>query len=131
MKSQRITKSIFAASVLAALVCLPALPATASAEGSFQRTLHVTGPVNLEVTTGSGSIHVRTGNTTQVQVTGRIKATTWFEGNAEERVKRIEANPPIQQSGNDIRIGHIDDPELRHNISISYELTVPPGASTI
>src|SRR5262249_25529874 len=38
---------------------------------------------------------------------------------------RIKANPPIQQSGNDVRIGHIDDPDLRHNISISYEVTVP------
>src|SRR5437764_1894172 len=31
------------------------------------------------------------------------------------------------RSGNDIRIGHIDDPELKHNISISYEITVPEG----
>ena len=37
----------------------------------------------------------------------------------------MESNPPIQQSGNDVRIGHIDDSELRHNISISYEVTVP------
>ncbi len=37
----------------------------------------------------------------------------------------MEANPPLVQSGNDIHIGHIDDPELRRNISISYEVTVP------
>jgi len=48
-----------------------------------------------------------------------------WRGNAEAKIKRLEDNPPIQQSGNDIRIGHIDDPELRHNISISYEVTVP------
>jgi DUF4097 and DUF4098 domain-containing protein YvlB len=59
-------------------------------------------------------------------VTGHIKVTNWFGGNADDRVKRIEANPPIQQSGNDIRIGHIDDTELLHNISISYDLVVPP-----
>ncbi len=40
---------------------------------------------------------------------------------------RLQANPPILQSGNDLRIGHIDDPELRRNISISYELVVPPN----
>ena len=40
-------------------------------------------------------------------------------------MKQIEANPPIQQSGNDIRIGHIDDPELRRNVSISYDIIVP------
>jgi hypothetical protein len=111
--------------IMVTLVCLQAVPAAASAEGSFQRTLQVTGTVNLEVTTGSGSIHVRTGSSNQVQVTGHIKATEWFGGNAEEKVKRLQSNPPIQQSGNDIRIGHIDDPELRRNISISYELIVP------
>jgi DUF4097 and DUF4098 domain-containing protein YvlB len=111
--------------IIVTLVCLQAVPAAASAEGSFQRTLQVTGAVNLEVTTGSGNIQVRTGSSNQVQVTGHIKATEWFGGNAEEKVKRLQSNPPIQQSGNDIRIGHIDDPELRRNISISYELIVP------
>jgi hypothetical protein len=76
------------------------------------------------VTTGSGSIQVHTGNSNQVQVTGHIKATEWF-GDAEGKVKRLEDNPPVQQSGNDIRVGHIDDPDLRHNISISYEIAVP------
>jgi DUF4097 and DUF4098 domain-containing protein YvlB len=101
------------------------LPSFASARGEFDRTLRVTGNVNLQVETGSGSIDVTTGNSNEVKVIGRIYANEWFGGNAEERVKRLESNPPIQQSGNDIRIGHIDDPELKHNISISYELVVP------
>ena len=79
----------------------------------------------LDLSTGSGDVEVRTGNSSQVQVTGHIRASEWFGGNVEEKIKRLEANPPIQQSGNDIRIGHIDDPELRHNISISYEVVVP------
>jgi DUF4097 and DUF4098 domain-containing protein YvlB len=101
------------------------LPAAASSEGSFQRTLQVTGPVNLDLNTGSGSVTVRTGSSSEVQVTGRIKITNWFGGDADERIKRIEANPPIQQNGNDIRIGHIEDTQLLHNISISYDLVVP------
>ena len=64
----------------------------------------------MDLTTGSGSVEVRTGNSGQVQVTGRIRAGEWFRGNAGEKIKRIEANPPIQQNGNDIRIGRIDDP---------------------
>jgi DUF4097 and DUF4098 domain-containing protein YvlB len=112
--------------IVAALICLPALPAAAAAEGSFQRALQVTGPVHLDLTTGSGDVEVHTGNSNQVRVTGHIRASEWFGGNnVEEKIKRLEANPPIQQSGNDIRIGHIDDPELRHNISISYEVVVP------
>jgi DUF4097 and DUF4098 domain-containing protein YvlB len=125
MKSKRISLSILSAVILAGVVCLQPLRA-AAAEGSFQRTLQVTGAVNLDLTTGSGSVTVRTGSSSEVQVTGHIKVTNWLGGNADDRIKRIEANPPIQQSGNDIRLGHMDDSELMHNISISYDLVVPP-----
>src|SRR2546421_890102 len=111
--------------VVLVLVCGQSTNAMAYAEGSFQRTLQVTGPVNLDVSTGSGSIQIRTGAANQVEVTGHIKTRDWLGGNSEEKVKQIQANPPIQQSGNIIRIGHIDDSELRRNISISYELVVP------
>jgi len=110
------------------VACLQTLPASASAEGSFQRTLQVNGPVNIDLTTGSGSVNVRTGNSGQVQITGHVKVTNWFGTDSEERVKRITDNPPIQQSGNDIRIGHGADSELFHNVSISYDLIVPADA---
>jgi DUF4097 and DUF4098 domain-containing protein YvlB len=97
-----------------------------AAEGSFDRTLHVSGNVDLQIETGSGSIHVRTGDSNQVRVTGHIRSNDWMDS-GEERVKKLESNPPIQQSGNDIRVGHIDDPELRRNISISYDVVVPPS----
>jgi len=105
--------------------CLHTLPASASAEGSFQRTLQVNGLANVDLTTGSGSINVRTGSAGQVQITGHVKVTTWFGSSSDERVKQITDNPPIQQSGNDIRIGHSVDLELFHSISISYDLVVP------
>jgi DUF4097 and DUF4098 domain-containing protein YvlB len=125
MKSMGIGWSILTAVITAGLACLQAMPAAAASEGSFQRTLQVTGAVNLDLSTESGSVNVRTGSSSEVQVTGHIKVTNWFGGNADDRVKRIEANPPIQQSGNDIRVGHLDDSELMHNISISYDLMVP------
>jgi len=120
--------TLFVLTIAMASLIQPAT-AAASAEGSFQRTLQVTGPVNLDLTTGSGTITVHSGSDNQVQITGHIRVTNWFGGDAEERVHRIEANPPIQQSGNDIRIGHIEDPDLRHNVSISYELVVPAATA--
>ena len=114
--------------ILTTYVALAFLTANAfaSVRGDFQRTLHINGSVDLQVETGSGYISVHPGNSDSVQITGHIQASEWFGGsNAEERVKRIQNNPPILQSGNDIRIGHIDDPELRHNISISYDIVVP------
>lgn len=112
--------------VLAALVTLSAPAAQASAEGHFQRDLKVSGPVNLDVTTGSGSIVVRTGAADVVKVDGRIRVNSWLDSSAQDKARRLEQNPPIEQSGNTIRIGRIEDPELKRNVSISYEITVPP-----
>ena len=36
-----------------------------------------------------------------------------------------KAHPPIEQHGNLIKIGHVDDHEMEHNVSISYEIVVP------
>ncbi|HEY1463179.1 MAG TPA: DUF4097 family beta strand repeat-containing protein [Terriglobales bacterium] len=101
--------------------------AFAAVEGSFQKIVPVNGTVNLDIANGSGDIHVHTGSGNQVQISGHIRAGNWMDNdsNVRERVQRLEANPPIQQSGNDIRVGHIDDPELRRNISISYDIIVP------
>jgi hypothetical protein len=126
MKSSKTLLLVLNALAVATLVCLQVLPAAAASEGSFQRTLQVNGPVHMDLSTGSGDVHVRKGSSNQVQVSGHIRAgAEWFGTNSEEKIKRLEANPPIQQSGNDIRIGHIDDPELRRNVSISYDVTVP------
>jgi hypothetical protein len=101
------------------------------AEGSFTRTLTVVGPVDLTISTGSGSIEVRTGSTGQVQILGRIRAhgVHWDGLSAEEQVRRLEADPPIRQSGSDVRLGPIEDRLLKEGVSVSYEVTVPPNTS--
>jgi hypothetical protein len=111
--------------VIALGLCL-ASPAGA-AEGHFARTLQVTGAVDLEVQTGSGTINVRTGDSSRVHITGTIRATGgWFaSASAEEKVHYLETNPPIEQHGNLIKIGRIEDEELKRNVSISYEIVTP------
>ncbi|HVP53252.1 MAG TPA: DUF4097 family beta strand repeat-containing protein [Terriglobales bacterium] len=96
------------------------------AEGSFDRTLKVSGTVDLDVTTGSGNIKVTQGGAGTVHVVGHIKVhDAWGSRDAESRARALEANPPIEQTGNTVRIGHVGDPELQRNVSISYELEVP------
>lgn len=114
------------------LVVLAALSLACSvahaAEGSFDRSLNVTGPVDLDVTTGSGSIHVHTGSSSTVSVHATLRSHEHWGGgdHAEEKVRYLEQHPPIEQNGNTIRIGHVEDRELTRNISISYDLVVPP-----
>ena len=93
------------------------------AKADFQRTLQFTGAVDLDLSTGSGDIRVSSGASGKVEISARIKANSWF-GSADEKIRQIESNPPIQQSGNTIRVGHLDSDMLR-NISISYEIIVP------
>jgi DUF4097 and DUF4098 domain-containing protein YvlB len=115
------------AAVVLALFLPPAAAAQA-VQGSFDRTLTVSGPVDLDVSTGSGSIDVRTGPAGSLRVVGRIKASeSWSGGgkSAQEKVKYLESHPPIEQTGNVVRIGRIDDPAMRDNVSISYEITAP------
>ena len=85
--------------------------AAAAAEGRFERTLQVTGPVDLTVQTGAGTVTVRTGDASKVEVRGTIRAWggLFSEDEARKRVSYIESHPPIEQNGNVIRIGKAGD----------------------
>jgi Putative adhesin len=110
--------------MLALAVAMAASPVLAgSSEGHFDRTLDVTGTVDLDVQTGSGDITLRTGDSSKVEIHAKIHGSGW--GDVELHIHEIENNPPIEQSGNTIRIGHIENRDWKHNISISYELVVP------
>ncbi len=109
------------------LLLLP-LPADAQVrEGSFERTLQVTGAVDLDVQSGSGRILVSPGASGTVRVSARIRGdNAWFSAaDVEKRIRQIEQNPPVDQQGNVIRIGRFADEDLVRNISISYDITVP------
>lgn len=106
----------------AAVLAFAALPALAS-EATFDRTLSVNGRVDLSVSTGSGNLHIVPGSSSQVKIHGRVKSN-W--GGSDERVREIAANPPIEQTGNIVRIGGRH--ENLHNISIDYEIEAPANS---
>ena len=118
-------KKLWIAAAVLALAALPAL----GAEATFERTLSVSGHVELTIQTGSGNIHVTRGGGNQVHIWGKVKSNLggfgWGTG-SEEKVKEIAANPPIEQTGSIIHIGvrHMD----LHNISIDYEIQAPENA---
>ncbi len=101
-----------------------------SAEGSFDRTLTIAGPLEVDVATGSGGIDVRPGNSGTVHIRGMIKARGDMRAAAIEKVRYVEMNPPIERSGSLIRIGRIQDPSYQ-NISISYEIQVPSDTKLV
>jgi beta-lactamase regulating signal transducer with metallopeptidase domain len=102
-----------------------AVAASSMQEGgplSFDRTLSVSGAAQLAVSTGSGDIHITRSSGNQIHIHGHIHVS--YEG-SEERAREIAANPPIEQSGDTIRVGQHQ--EHWHGISIDYQIEAPAG----
>jgi hypothetical protein len=112
-------KNLLLATAVLAVATVPAL----ASEQTFERTLTVNGHVDLSVGTGSGNIHITPGTGNQIHIVGHVKSN-W--GASDERVKEIAANPPIEQTGNIVRIGQRHE-NLNH-VSIDYEIQAPAEA---
>src|ERR1700740_2185568 len=92
--------------------------ASASEQGRFERSLQVSGAADLEVLTRSGDNTIRSGSGGTISIIGHIHVgDRWFTGGRKEEVAEIEKNPPVQQSGNHVRIDYVN----QQNISIDYE----------
>ncbi len=116
--------------LLAISLFLPVNSALA-ADGTFDKTLSVSGAPSLSVSTGSGYIHVYSGSGSQVHITGHVHSRAGIlDSNVEARVREIVASPPITQSGNTIVIANVhQDSGLFNNISIDYDITTPGSTS--
>ena len=88
---------------------------------SFDRTLSAGGDARLIVATGSGDIHLTRGSGSQVHIRGHVHVN---DDGSEEEARQIAANPPIEQSGNLIRVGQQHEEHWR-GISIDYEIEAP------
>ncbi|MFZ0663672.1 MAG: DUF4097 family beta strand repeat-containing protein [Acidobacteriaceae bacterium] len=114
----------FAAAILALAVTPAALFA---AEGTFDKTLHVTGPATLNVSTDAGYIHITPGPDGSVHIIGHVHASgSLFGGSAEERAKEVADHPPIAQNGDSIEVGQHTN---YRNIAIDYVITAPRGTT--
>jgi hypothetical protein len=95
-------------------------------EGTFERTLQVSGRVDLDLRSGAGNITVHTGDSGTVSIEARIRARdSWLGMSADKKIEEIEAHPPIEQHGNTIRVGG-GNRELNKDVVFEYDLTVPP-----
>jgi hypothetical protein len=114
--------------VATAALALSSVTTARAADSNFDRTLNVGSAPNINVSTGSGSIHLRPGSDAQVHIVGHVHSSHgWMSGGSDvdTRVRQIANNPPIVQSGNDITIGERHNNDLYRNISIDYEITLP------
>jgi hypothetical protein len=112
-----------AVALSAAALAIPAM--ALASDGTFDKTLSVNGSVQLEVSTGSGYVHVNPGTDNQVHIIGHVRANHgWGMGSSEDQVQKVVDNPPIQQSDNTIRVGQMHESWFNH-VSIDYDITAP------
>ena len=102
-----------------------ALLVTAAAHADFDRTLSVSAQPDLYVSTGSGRVHIFPGSDSQIHVKAHVHAGWNAGGDIEDRIRQINANPPIRQSGNEVHLGETNDNRLYNNITIDYEIAAP------
>lgn len=112
----------------AAILALALTPAALfAAEGTFDKTLSVSGAANLSVNTGAGYIHITPGPDGSIHIIGHVHSSHgWFDGSPEDTVRKVTDNPPIEQNGNNVEVGkhtHLQ------NVSIDYVITAPRGTT--
>jgi Putative adhesin len=114
---------ILAGGAIACAALLAGCMAGPGIRGTFDRSFNVNGPVQLEVTTGSGDVHVTPGSAGAVRIHGVIHARGWSDEDARRKLNDVESNPPISQDNNLIRVGA---PGFSMgDVSIDYTITVP------
>jgi hypothetical protein len=93
----------------------------------FERTLKVSGPAMLDIRTEAGGIHVTPGRTGVVVVRATLKpqAEALAPDDVQRRIRELERNPPVEQSGNTIRVGHVDASMLK-GLVMRLDIAVPP-----
>lgn len=98
------------------------------AEGSFDKSVPISGTVELDVKTDSGGITVVPGAAGVVMVHAILKAEhNWHgSGDVESRIRELERNPPVEKNGNQVRIGYVHDRELLKGVSMRLEIETPP-----
>lgn len=110
--------------------------AAKSPTGSFEQSYTADGPVRLDVSTGSGSIDIRSGDTSHIEIIGKIKVRKRsFLGlfkrsskDMQEIVDHLESSPPVSFENGVLLVGHIKDKAVRRKVSISYEIVVPANS---
>lgn len=112
---------------VAALVFAASL-AAAAPDGSFDRSLNVSGPVELQVRTDAGGIHIVPGSGAVVKVHAILKEQhgNWLSGvDVAAHIRELERNPPVEQTGNQVRLGFVHDRQLLRGVSMRFEIEAP------
>jgi len=126
-----VTRSLVVGVFLPAALLI-AVPASAQ-RFAFERTYDVASSPVIDVSTTRGKISVRTGEPGRVVVTGAatVRLGLTLPVNAVELAQKVAAKPPIEQTGDRLRLRSPSDPAEDRAMTVNYDLRVPPNARVI
>jgi hypothetical protein len=115
---------------LFALACISTAP-TYAADITFHKTLKASGTVALNVCSNSGLIHVTGVDGSKIEISANVHKSNWHAVGNSDEMKKIAATPPVQQTGNIVRVGDSTtcSPNVLHDIDIDYEISVPKNST--
>jgi DUF4097 and DUF4098 domain-containing protein YvlB len=111
-----------------------AIAAPAAAQRfAFERSYDVGSSPDIDVSTTRGKISVRVGEPGRVTVTGaatvRLGLNVPF--NAVDLARKVAAQPPIERSGDRLRLRSPSDPVENGAMTVNYDVRVPPNARIV
>jgi putative adhesin len=110
------------------------LPAPALAQRfAFERSLDVTGPATLDVSTIRGKIEVTAGDPGRIVVSGAatVRIGLMTPARAEELARKVAADPPIVREGKTIRLRPPAGADDQRAMTVNYVVRVPPDTEVI
>jgi DUF4097 and DUF4098 domain-containing protein YvlB len=110
-----------------------------SANGSFERSFTVSGPLRLELSNASGDVQITGSTDTNVHVHADVVAHGMGFDKPQKVLDDMASNPPVELKGDTLRIGkgfsHVRNVTLSYRISVPHdtevEISVASGAQTI
>lgn len=105
------------------ITCAAAVPG----ERSFERTLLVSSPADLDVTSDIGGITLTAGPSNSVRIRAILRPALHFAdlGRSDANIRELERNPPIEQIGNRVRIGYVKDRSVLNGVSMRLVIEAP------
>lgn len=113
---------------MAALLLLASPSAALAQRVPFERTIDISAPSTLDVSTVRGKIEVVAGHAGRVVVTGAATVRVGWDvpANAADIARRVAAAPPIEHIGNNIRLRVPAERDAQRAVTVSYRVEVPP-----
>jgi hypothetical protein len=101
----------------------------AKVKDSFHKIMQISDPLDLEVDTDSGNIVVKQGEAGTLDILSHFEVRAWSEEEALKIAAKIKEAPPIQEKGNVVRIGRLDEYTHRWfwgpQVTMNFLITVP------